>query len=201
VHDHARGKVVGTALTVLAKHGFDATSMEQIAEATGIPSEEIVATIGTKDAVVLNVARDMLADVVRVLTEFDPQKPVVEALLKAHASVLNDVIDGTGPITLEDMRHMGKAVASSPDLQKKVSAQRTDMLSDVLADHFATSMSDRQVQQGLKLWSAVLAATYLDVLDKQGRFDRQVDLETPQQLRDRLNRTYRILIGRPTDRT
>jgi hypothetical protein len=43
---------VGTALTVLAKHGFDATSMEQIAEATGIPSEEIVATIGTKDAVV-----------------------------------------------------------------------------------------------------------------------------------------------------
>jgi hypothetical protein len=62
-------------------------------------------------------------------------------------------------------------------------------------------MSDRQVQQGLKLWSAVLAATYLDVLDKQGRFDRQVDLETPQQLRDRLNRAYRILIGRPTDRT
>jgi AcrR family transcriptional regulator len=188
------------ALTVLAKQGFDATSMDQIAEATGIPSREIVATIGTKDAIVLNVARAMLADVVSVLSEIDPRMPVVEALLDAHKSVLDDVIDGTGPVALEDMRRMGKAVSSSPGLQKKISAQRTEMLTAVLADHFATSISARHVQQGLKLWSAVLAATYLDVLDKQGRFDPEVDDETPQQLRDRLNRAYRILIGRPTDR-
>ena len=72
------------------------------------------------------------------------------------------------------------------------------MLSDVLANHFGTSTADRDVQRGLKLWSAVLAATYLDVLDKKGRFDPDVDVETPARMRDRLDRAFHIVTGRPT---
>ena len=56
------------------------------------------------------------------------------------------------------------------------------------------------VRQGLKLWSAVLAATYLDVLDKHGRFDPDVDVETPEFMRNRLNRAFRIVTGRPLAR-
>ncbi len=197
--DDRRGRdVIDTALTLLAERGFDATSMEQIAEATGIPVEDILGTIGTKDAIVLNLAADMLAAVVDALADIDPQTPVVEALLAAHASVVNDIIDGTGPVTYEQMRRMGKAITTSPDLQKKVAAQRTELLSGVLADHFGTSTADRDLQRGMKLWSAVLAATYLDVLDKKGRFDPDVDVETPERMRDRLNRAFHIITGRPT---
>jgi AcrR family transcriptional regulator len=184
-------------LTLFADQGFDATSMANIAEAIGIPPQDVVRTIGTKEGVVLSVAGDMLASVVKALAEIDPQTPVVEALFAAHASVLTDIVAGAGPITLVRMRHMGKAITSSPDLQKAVAAQRTEMLSDVLADHFGRSMSDRSVQHGLKLWSAVLAATYLDVLDKQGRFDPDVDVESPESLRNRLNRAFRVITGRP----
>jgi hypothetical protein len=173
--------------------------MEQIAVATGIPAEDVVRTIGTKDAIVLNVAGAMLTDVVKALADVDPQTPVVEALLAAHSIVLSDIIAGTGPVTLERMKDMSRTITGSPELQKKVAAQRIDMLSDVLADHFGTSVSDRGVQQGLKVWSAVLAATYMDVLDKQGRFDPGVNLETPEVMRDRLNRSFRIITGRPTD--
>jgi hypothetical protein len=173
--------------------------MAQIAEATGIAAEDVARTIGTKDAIVLNVAGAMLTDVVKALADVDPQTPVVEALLAAHSSVLSDVIDGTGPVTLQRMKSMSIAITSSAELQKKVAAQRIEMLSDVLADHFGTSMADRSVQQGLKVWSAVLAATYMDVLDKQGRFDPGVNVETPDSMRDRLNRSYRIITGRPTD--
>ncbi|MDQ1731949.1 MAG: hypothetical protein QOK10_2108 [Pseudonocardiales bacterium] len=172
--------------------------MNQIAEATGMAAADVVAAIGTKEAVVLNVARSMLADVISRLCALDPQTPVVEALLAAHAAVLNDVIDGSGPITFEQLRHMGKTIISSTDLQKKVSAQRGEMLAGVLADHFGTTTADREVQRGLKLWSAVLAATYLDVLDKQGRFDPEVDVETPESMRLRLNRAFHIVTGRPT---
>ena len=94
------------------------------------------------------------------------------------------------------MRRMGKAITSSPGLQKKVGAQRVEMLTSVLADRFETSASDTRVQQGLKLWSAVLAATYMDVLDKHGRFDPEVDDESPDYLRNRLNRAFRIVTGR-----
>ena len=195
--DHAGGEPVDVALALLAEQGFDATSMTQIADATGIPAEDLVRTLGTKDAIVLTVAKDMLVAVVDALADTDPQTPIVDALMAAHSSVVADIVAGTGPVTPEQMRCMGKAITSSPDLQKKVLAQRTEILSAVLAERFGTSTEDRRVQQGLKLWSAVLAATYLDVLDKQGRFDPRVDVETNEFMRDRLNRAFRIVTGRP----
>jgi AcrR family transcriptional regulator len=199
VGDQRDHQPIDVALTLLAEQGFDATSMAQIADATGIPVDDVTRIIGTKDAIVLNVAGAMLTDVVKALADIEPETPVVEALLAAHSSVLIDVIAGTGPVTLQQMKHMSIAITSSPDLQKKVAAQRVQMLSGVLADHFGSSMADRSVQHGLKVWSAVLAATYMDVLDKQGRFDPDVNAETPESMRDRLNRSFRIITGRPTD--
>ena len=92
---------------------------------------------------------------------------------------------------------MGKAITSSPDLQKKVAAQRSEMLSGLLAKRSGTSTTDDRVQQGLKLWSAVLAATYLDVLDKHGRFDPGVDVESPEFMSNRLKRAFSIITRRP----
>jgi AcrR family transcriptional regulator len=199
--DHAGCEAVDVALTLLAEQGFDATSMVQIADATGIPAAEVERVLGTKDEIVLTVAEDMLGSVVKALSEVDAQTPLVEALMTAHSAVLADIINDSGPIPLERMRRMGKAITSSPDLQKKVGAQRVEVLTRVLADRFETSASDNRVQQGLKLWSAVLAATYLDVLDKHGRFDPEVDDESPEYLRNRLNRAFRIVTGRPTRAT
>jgi AcrR family transcriptional regulator len=187
------------ALTLLAEQGFDNTSMAQIAQATDIPVEDVTRVVGTKHTIVLTIAGAMLTDVVKILADVDPKTPVVEALWAAHSSVLVDIIAGTGPVTLVQMKHMSMAIASSPDLQKKVAAQRIEMLSGVLANQFGSSMADRSVQHGLKVWSAVLAATYMDVLDKHGRFDPGVNAETPESMRDRLNRSFRIITGRPTD--
>lgn len=186
---------VDVALTLLAEQGFDATSMGQIAAATGIRVEDVVRILGTKDAIVLTVARGMLVAVVDKLAESDVQTPLIEALMAAHSTVLADIVAGTGPVPLE---RMGKTITSSVDLQKKVSAQRTEILSGVLADRFGTTPTDDRVQQGIKLWSAVLAATYLDVLDKHGRFDPTVDIESPEGMRNRLDRAFRIITGRPT---
>ena len=180
VDDHAGGDPVDVALALLAEQGFDATSMAEIAEATGIPADDVVHTLGTKDSIVLTVARGMLVAVVDALAESDPQTPLVDALMAAHSAVVADIIAGTGPVPAERMRKMGKAITSSPDLQKKVAAQRSEMLSGVLAKRSGTSTTDDRVRQGLKLWSAVLAATYLDVLDKHGRFDPGVDVESPR---------------------
>jgi AcrR family transcriptional regulator len=194
--DQAGREAVDVALTLLAEQGFDATSMSQIADATGIPVDEVEDALGTKDEIVLRIAEDMLGSVVKALSEVDAQTPLVEALMTAHSEVLADIINDTGPVSLERMRRMGKTITSSPSLQKKVGAQRVEVLTRVLADRFATSVADTRVQQGLKLWSAVLAATYLDVLDKHGRFDPEVDEESPEYMRNRLNRAFRIVTGR-----
>jgi AcrR family transcriptional regulator len=199
--DRAGREAVDVALTVLADRGFDGTSLADIAAATGIPADQIEGTLGGKDAIVLGVAADMLGSVAKALTEIDTQTPLVEALMTAHSSVLADIIAGRGPVSLDRMRKMGKTITTSSDLQKRVGAQRVELLTRVLADRFAAPPSDPRVQQGLKLWSAVLAATYLDVLDKQGRFDPGVDDESPEYLRNRLNRAFRIVTGRSTRAT
>lgn len=197
--DGAASDPFDVALALLAEQGFDATSMAQIAEATGLPADDVVGRIGTKDAIVLAVAEEMLVAVIDALGDIDAQTPMVEALMAAHARVVNDIIDDKGPVSLERMRCMSKAIISSAELQRKVAAQRKRILAAVLADHFGTTTEDRRVKQGLKLWSAVLAATYLDVLDKHGRFDPDVDIETPEGMRTRLNRAFRIVTGRSTE--
>jgi AcrR family transcriptional regulator len=199
--DQAGREAADIALALLAERGFDGTSMAQIAEATGIPADEVESVLGTKDAIVLGVARDMLVIVANALAEVDPQTPIVEALMAAHSEVVADIIVGTGPVSAERMRNMSKAIISSADLQKKVGAQRVEMLTTVLADRFEAPPEDTRVQQGLKLWSAVLAATYLDVLDRHGHFDPEVDDESPEYMRNRLNRAFRIVTGRSTGAT
>lgn len=189
---------VDAALTLLAEQGFDATSTAQIAEVTGIPTDDVVHTLGTKEAIILTIAEEMLGAVVNALAHIDPQTPLIEALMSAHSTVLAEIIADTGPVSLDRMRRMGKAITSSPDLQKKVAAQRVEMLTGVLADRFGAPTTDRRVQSGLKLWSAVLAATYLDVLDRHGHFDPLVDEESPEYMRNRLNRAFRIVTGRGT---
>jgi AcrR family transcriptional regulator len=198
VNDHGGRDPVDVALTLLAEQGFDATSIAQIADATGIPAEDVVPTLGTKDGIVLAVAKDMLVAVIDALADVDAQAPIVEALMAAHSRVVADIFAGTGPVSFGRMRAMSKAITSSRDLQKLVAAQRVDMLGAVLADRLGTSPTDDRVSQGLNLWSAVLAATYMDVLDRYGRFDVDVDAEAPEFLRDRLNRAFRIITGRPT---
>lgn len=198
VGDRTADDPADVALTLLAEQGFDATSMAQIAAATGLRPDEVFDAVGPKDAIVLAVAEDMLVAVIAALNDTDMQTPMVEALMMAHARVVNDIIAEKGPVPLERMRSMSKAITSSPELQKKVAAQRTRMLSAVLANRFGTSTEDRRVKQSLKLWSAVLAATYLDVLDKRGRFDPDVDAESPEGMRARLNQAFRIVTGRST---
>lgn len=199
--DHPGRDAVDIALTLLADRGFDATSMAQIAEATGIAADEVVGVLGTKDEIVLAVAEDMTVAVIDVLKAVGPDTPVVEALMTAHSQVVVDIIAGRGPISSQRMRSMSKAITSSASLQREVAAQRTAMLSAALAGHLETSTKDRRVQQGLKLWSAVLAATYMDVLDKHGRFDPDVDVETPEFMHQRLKRAFRIVTGRSTRTT
>ena len=117
--DEARRESIDVVLTLLAEKGFDATSTAEIADATGIPAEDVMRSIGTKDAIVLKVAEDMLGSVVKALTDIDPQTPLVEALMTAHSSVVADIVAGAGPVTPEHMRRMGKAITSSTDCRKR----------------------------------------------------------------------------------
>src|SRR5690349_9387949 len=96
--DQGGREAIDVALLLLADQGFDATSVAQIADATGIPVDEVASTLGTKDEIVLGVAEDMLGSVVKALAEVDTQTPLIEALMTAHSAVLSDIINDIGPV-------------------------------------------------------------------------------------------------------
>ena len=56
----------------------------------------------------------MLGSVTKALADIDPQTPLVDALMSAHSTVVADIVADTGPVKLERMRRMGKAITSSP---------------------------------------------------------------------------------------
>ncbi|WP_156662860.1 hypothetical protein [Mycobacterium sp. 1274761.0] len=151
-----------------------------------------------QDSAALAISREMLAAAVQQLADIDVQKPVLESLLDAHMAVIRDIGAGMGTVTFEEMKFMGKAIWSSTELQQRIAAQRAEILSPVLADRLGTSKTDRRVQYVIKLWSAVLAATYFGVLDRRGNYKPGIELETPTDFHDRLAEAYRIVVGRPT---
>ena len=48
----------------------------------------------------LTVAEEMLGSVVKALSEVDAQTPLVEALMTAHAAVVADITNDTGPVNV-----------------------------------------------------------------------------------------------------
>jgi AcrR family transcriptional regulator len=195
VDDDRDEELVDIALRLMAEQGFDVTSVTQIAAAAGVSPESVAGRFETADAIVLAVVDDMLAAVVDALADIEPGQPAGDALLAPHSQMLENIVGGAGPITQERLQSMGAVVMASPDLQTTVTARRLGVLSEALAEYLGVRPDDEQVAHKLKLWSAVVAGTYVAALDRRGRFDPDVDTREPERMSQRLRRTFRIIMG------
>ncbi|MFZ0835503.1 MAG: hypothetical protein WAM92_21010 [Mycobacterium sp.] len=114
--------------------------------------------------------------------------------------MLESIVGGAGPITRERLQLMGAVVMASPDLQTTVTELRLRVLSEALAEYLGVRPDDEQVGNELKLWSAVVAGTYVAALDRRGRFDPDIDTREPERMSQRLKRTFRIIMGHGSGR-
>ena len=191
-----RERLVDVGLEVCARHGYEKTTLADIAAAAGVLQNVLAAEFATTEAIVMATVDDMLRAVRIALADIGPEVGSIDALKAAHAKVLSDISDGVGPTSRKRMQAMGTVVMNSPDLQQRTSAHRREVLGAVLAERLGVGRDDPTVASAVTTWSAVVAATYVAAPDKRGRFDPLDDARRPDRMRDRLTRAFRVITGR-----
>jgi AcrR family transcriptional regulator len=191
-----RGTLIDAALKFFLSRGFGPTTLDDIAEAGGIPVETLGAAFPTKESVVLNVVDDMLAAVVRHLADGEQDEDLVDALSRAHKEMLGEIIAGTGAVPLERMQQMGLLAMASPAVAELSATRRKQTLTPALADHYGMKRDDPLITRTITVWSAVVAGTYAAGIGDFADVEPNADLRDTRRMTRRLNHAFEHITGR-----
>jgi AcrR family transcriptional regulator len=192
---HDREKLIGVALDLCIRQGYEATTIDKIAAAVGVTSHA-VRYFATKDAIILSIVDDIVGAVATELAQIPPQTSPPEALLAADTAVISDIADGAGVITRERMQALAHILTASLDLRKKASALGKQVLSVALAERMGVGPQDPRVRQAVTIRAAVIAAAYNFDRGGRVRLDPRNDGRVPELMVKRLNDTFTHITGR-----
>jgi AcrR family transcriptional regulator len=192
-----RERIVDDALDLYLRRGYDATTVDRIAEVSGVPQPSFARWFATKDAVILSIVDDLLNATATALTDVKPDVEPEQALLIATAAVLGAIIEGRGVITRDRMLAMGRIVTTTSHLQKQASTARRRILTQALADRMGAGLHDRRVQRAATMWSATAAGAYIGQLHMPTNYDPRQDDWLSQRMIANLSDTFAEVMARP----
>jgi TetR/AcrR family transcriptional regulator len=89
-YDEKRKAILKTSAGLFAEHGFDRASMNQIALACGVSKALVYHYYANKDALLFDIIRDHLDDLIGAVEDAAPKDGDGEARLRAYVSALLD---------------------------------------------------------------------------------------------------------------
>ncbi|HZQ30408.1 MAG TPA: TetR/AcrR family transcriptional regulator [Mycobacterium sp.] len=193
--ERRRAKIFDAAFDLFASHGYDHTTVDQIAAAAGISHGDFAQIFASKDALIIAVVEDLLQATASALARVPPETSPEEALLISTAEMLDAVIDDRGVMSRHRMLDMAHIVTTHPRLQRQASALRKQLLSHALADRLGVTPNDRRVRHAVSLWSAIAAGSYAGRLGMPSNYDPRSDDRLRKRMLSRLARTYARVTG------
>ncbi|SBS77220.1 Regulatory protein TetR [uncultured Mycobacterium sp.] len=170
-----RGAVIDTALALFLSRGFGSTTVDDIAEASGVSVGTISQVFPTRESFVLCV---------------------VDALSRAHKEMLGGIIGGAGAVPLHRMQQMWLLAVASPTLAAAVSERRKQTLPLALADHHRTDPHDPLIPRTVRVGSAVVSGTYAAGINDAADTEPDRDLDDPRRMTRRLDHSFKHITGR-----
>ena len=193
---HDREKLIDVALDLCIRQGYEATTIDQIAAASGVTSHAVVRYFASKDAIILSIVDDIIGAAATELAQIPPQTSPPEALLAATTAVISDIADGAGVITRDRLQALAHILTASMDLRTKASALGKQVLSVALAERMGVGPEDSRVRQAVTIRAAVIAAAYNFDRGGRVRLDPRNDGRVPELMVERLNDTFTHITGR-----
>jgi AcrR family transcriptional regulator len=184
-----RDAIVDAALALFVDRGYGATTLADIASATGLQPDVIVGEFPDKESFVFAVVDAMFGAVFEELAKAPQSQDLVEGLLAAHQSAVGRIIAGEGPVPLLRMHRLGRVIATNPAVAQAVSAHRKRVLAHGLADQRGLAQDDPQIAKAVTVWSAIMASTHAAAIHDHDEPDPfATDLTTR-----RLDRSYHLV--------
>lgn len=126
-----RCALIDAAFALFGRKGFDATTIDEIADAVDVSSRTFFRYFASKEDVALSLVDEQLAELVTALEHRPAEEPVLTALHRSALEVIRaceNGVDGFDPARYADLRLL---VAGSPTLAAHCLEQGTAHLTEL----------------------------------------------------------------------
>jgi AcrR family transcriptional regulator len=173
--ERTRQALIDAAFELFQRNGFDATTVEEIADAVEVSPRTFFRYFASKEEVALTLQDDMKTTIIAALAERPPDEPVMTAIRRAFHTVARVLQDDEGHSVLEKSGHIAQRfacfnqlMASSPALfaasLEHGAAKQDDIVgliaarmgADPVTDlrpHLATAAATCAVRAAVETWS------------------------------------------------
>lgn len=191
-----RDRLIDATLSVCIRCGYEATTIEQIANAAEVMPPDFACYFATKDAALMAVVDDLLQASATALRQVDAAESPEQVLLIATTEVLLAIIDGRGVITRDRMLAIAQIFTAHPNLRRQASLARKRILTQALAERMEVAAENRRVRQAVTMWSAVAAGAYLDRHSMAAHYDPGQDDQLGERMITELAATFAEVMGK-----
>lgn len=190
-----RERLIDATLSLCARCGYEATSVDQIAAAADVSPLDFARYFASKDEVLLSIIEDLLQASVDELGDVEPDTGLEHALFIATTEVVSRVIDGRGVITRDRLLAVAQVFNAHPNLRQQVSLARKRILAGALAERLGVAEDDRRVHQAVTRWSAIVGGAYLIGRSMADHYDPRTDDQLTKRMIAELSATFADVMG------
>jgi AcrR family transcriptional regulator len=156
-----RAMLVDAAVKLCIEHGYENTTVEQIAAAADVSPRTFSRYFPSKDAVMITVLDDLVNAAVAELATIAPSVPPLTALARAHSQALRRVPSGeVTDLTTHRLVLMINVISSSSALRLAAAATRLHPLVTGVASRTGIDPRDRGVALIVSVWGGITAAAW-----------------------------------------
>ncbi|WP_024802330.1 TetR/AcrR family transcriptional regulator [Nocardia sp. BMG51109] len=154
-----RRRIIEVALRLCDENGFEATTVEQIAEAADVSPRTVSRYFELKEDIVLAPIEEWGRIIAAHLREQPITGNELQALFDTYLAVTTESIEGGGPLPFEWFQHMQRITRSSPTVRAR-SMEFTDSkiveIHSALAERVGAEPDSLTVRLIAATWNAIL---------------------------------------------
>jgi AcrR family transcriptional regulator len=159
-----RATLIDAAVELCVRHGYERTTVEQIAAHAEVSPRTFSRYFETKDAVVLAVIADALEAIAAELTLQPADISELDALVRACVAVINKAAARAGR-GAERVLASTRIMMSSPALRQAAAEFRPAAVNRALAARMGLGLGDRRINLVSSVWAAIMLTALEDVGD------------------------------------
>jgi AcrR family transcriptional regulator len=181
-----RAMLIDAAVELCLRHGYEQTTVEQIAAAADVSPRTFSRYFATKDAVFLTLIEDYVEQVALELASIPPNVGALEALRVAHVATLTRVAKRpTSRLSEDRIVLMLRVINASNALRQAAFDYKHEPSHVFVAQRLGVPVDDRRVQLVGAIFSSVIVTACGDLIEHTDSVRLGVGV-----MIDRLNQTF-----------